>query len=193
MTTATLPGLPTGLGATVIQANAISLQTGDYTDLSWDEAQKRVRTLGKQFFLDFPSGVKDPNWRFYTRKDMASASASQSTIIGIRTRVVSVTQKALNTTTMVTGSFPASRTLVEVFAWHYCEVTLTNGSKYGDVILSKASVTVLQDPETSALLSPTNGYQAVYEAVDMLLKPVAASAPLWDPTYAIISGVNPNA
>jgi hypothetical protein len=188
-----LPGLPSGLGSTVIQANAILVPAGDYTLLDWNSAQRLVNETGRGFFPDMPNGnTPNPAWQFYTRTDMTGASAAQKTLVGINRRTLTGTRKALNTTTMTYGEFPGDRRRIDVYVWHSVEVTLTNGAKYADVSLSKAGATVFIDPETRQYIVPTNGYQTIHEAMAFLLKPVAAGAPLYDPAYAALAGLNPN-
>jgi hypothetical protein len=188
----TLPGLPSGLGATIIQANAILLPAGDYIQLDWGQVQRIVNAAGPSMFPEIPRGAQpNPSWVFYTRTDMSGATASQKTIVGVKNRVIASNRKALNTSTMVYGEFPTKRNRIDVYAYHAVEATLSNGAKYADVSLSLAGSTVFSDPETQQLVVPTNGYQAIHEAMAFLLKPVAAGAPVWDPAYAAIAGVLP--
>lgn len=192
-TSIVLPALPSGLGSTIIQANALSIPVGEYTQIDWYTAQRRVADMGKQYFPDFPMGKNpDTSWTFFTRTDMTGASAGQKTILGVQVRTIGANRSALNPTSMITANFPTTRKIVRVFMWHVVEFTLTNGAKYLDVQLSITGATVFVDPETGQLLTPTNGYQAVYEALSLLLKPVAAGAPLWDPAFASLAGLNPN-
>jgi hypothetical protein len=192
-TAMTLPGLPSGLGATIIQASTVLLPAGDYTPIDWYAAQRLVSEVGRQMFSEFPNGnTPNPSWQFYTRADMTGSNASQKTLVGIYRRSINGERKSLNASTMVYGSFPTIRKRISVSVWHTVEVTLTNGSKYWDVSISGAGATVFVDPETGQLILPTNGYQALHEALGLLLKPVAGSVPLWDPAYAGLAGINPN-
>lgn len=188
-----LPGLPSGLGTTIIQANALNIPAAEYTPLDWTSAQRRVNELGRGLFIDFPGGKNpDTSWLFFTRTDMTGSNASQKTLMGVRLRSVGGSRSALNVADMDYKPFPTIRKTIQVYLWHHVEVTLTNGSKYGDVQLSIAGATVMVDPETGQLIVPTSGYEAIYEALGMLLKPVAAGAPGWTPAYAGLAGLNPN-
>jgi hypothetical protein len=193
-TSCALPGLPTGLGATTIQASTILIPTNEYQSLTWASAQRKVKEIGSSYFNDFPTGKdEDPNWQFYTRADMGGSNATQKTIIGMQTRTVPGNRSALNTTTMVSSVFSTLKKIIVANVWHFAEITLTNGSKYWDVQLSAVKATILVDPETGAILVPTSAFQAVHEALGMVLKPVAGAVPVWDPAYAALGGLNPNA
>lgn len=191
--TATLPGLPSGLGATVIQSNALTIPAGEYTQIDWATAQKIANDNGRDLYVNMPNGkVADPNWRFYIRADMTGTTGSQKTLIAVQARTVPGKRGALNTTTMQTTEFKAQRRHLTIHAWHIAEVTLTNLAVYLDVVYSSVSHTVLLSPESGIYIAITNGYQSFYEACSLLFKPVAASAPVLDPLYAALAGLSPN-
>jgi hypothetical protein len=58
--------------------------------------------------------------------------------------------------------------------------------------LSLAGATILTNPEDGTMVTPTNGYQTLHEALGLLLQPVAGNVPNWNPAYAGAVGLNPN-
>lgn len=190
--TAVLSASPVTLGATVIQANAFNLPAGDYVIIDWKTAQRRVDQVGRAKFTGFPgSKTEDPNVFFLTRTDITGVNSSNKTIVAIWVTSQTQERAALNTSTMVNASFLAGRTIEKVCAWHFVEVTLTNGSKYSDVLLTQISVQLAVNPETNEFLAVTSEYQRVYECLAFLLKQNAGAAPTWEPFYTAASGTIP--
>jgi len=191
-TSATLSALPSSFGATVIQANALLLQTGDYSFVDWKFVQKRVDQQGRSRFRGFPGGkVEDPNVLFLMRNDLTGVNSAVRTIVALWSLGMNERQSALNTSTMDQLDFATMSTIIRVGAWHYVDVTLSSGAKYNRPVASFLEYQMLNDPETGQLLPETNGYQRLHEALAFVLKPVAAGAPLWDPFYASSSGIMP--
>lgn len=191
-TTIDYPGNPVDNGATVIQANALTLVAGDYDDYTWEAAQRWVSQIGKDYFDHFPTDkTPNPNWIFYIRSDMIGSQSGQKTLIGVELVTKKANRSALNTTTMVSASFPTQRILVRVLFWHVNVITLTNGTTFSDVSLSGVMQTVHRDPEGMSWLLETDSWQMLQEAAGFCWKPVAASAPSSDPLMKIISGEHP--
>jgi hypothetical protein len=192
---AVIPALPTSFGGTLIQANQLTLPAGtEYEQISYEAAKEALALLGGQdLFLEFPFGSKSEpvNTTFYSRKDIVSAAAPSSTIALVRRRTT-VGNRAPNSTTTNNSKTTVTKVDVLVKMWHIMEVTLTDGTKFVDGLLSVAGFTAIRDPETAAILIPTSGYLALLEACDFILKPVAAGAPTYDPFYAAVLGRNPN-
>jgi len=191
-TSATLLALPTTLGATLIQANAFNIPTGDYVIIDWKIAQRRVDQYGRAKFTGFPGGkVEDPNVMFLTRTDISGVTANNKTLVAIWVTGQTQDRSAMNTTTMTLAEFLAGRTIERVATWHFVEVTLTNGSKYSDVKYTQILTQALMDPENGAFIEITNEYQALYECLSFMLKQNAAGAPTWEPFHAACSGTIP--
>lgn len=191
--TAVYPALATSYGGTVIQANQVLLPAStEYERITWEAAQLRVKQLGgSQRFSRFPTSPKpDPRFNFYSRKDVVSAAAPSATLAAVILN--STFQKMPLQNTYDGDLVGVTKLYVEVLMWHVIEVTLTDTRKFNEVTLTTASFTALRDPETAAVLIATNAYQTLMEANGFLLKPVAAGAPLYDPFYASILGLNPN-
>jgi hypothetical protein len=193
MTTVATPGLPSDLGGTIIQANALNLPAGtEYDRVDSIDIVKRVRELGYKL-PDFPqNAANDPTWNFFQRIDMAAADTMSATIVGVHVRKQSLERFVKDPSTGRDLTYVARKLLVDVHTWHFATVTLTGGGVYPDALHSIAGATILIDPETSAIIVITNQYQFTYEALSLLLKPVAAGAPLWTPAYASLIGRNPN-
>jgi hypothetical protein len=186
------PALPSGLGATVIQANALTVPANEYKLIDWHAAQNWVSKHGRGLFQNFPGG-KDahPNWTFYLRSDLTGSTSSQKSLVGIQVTQKRFQRSALNTTYMSTDSFPAEAYEVKVNIWHYATITLTNGSSYPEVLWSGAGTTVPSDPETIDFLTLATTYELVYEALAFLFKQNAAAAPTYEPMMAAIAGLSP--
>lgn len=191
---AILPALPTNYGGSVIQANCLSLPAGtEYEQVSYEAAKEALSLLGQELFLEFPfSSKSEPaNTTFYSRKDIVSAAAPSSTIALVRRRT-SVGTRAPNSTTSNNSKTTVTKVDVLVKMWHIMEITLTDGTKIVEGLLSVAGFSSVRDPETAAILIPTSGYLALLEACGFILKPVAAGAPTYDPFYAAVLGRIPN-
>lgn len=195
--TAALPGLPSGLGATIIQASTLLLPASEYVPIDWNVAQRivdnsKLRANFSQFPGKLKNGQTNPDWAFYARSDMSGTSSPKKTLVGILARVIGGTKSVFNTTLNGPVVFPTKKVEYTVYVWHYVNVTLTSGSVYTDVQLSCVTATILYDPESGDILAPTSGYQAIHEALGLVIKPVAGTVPLFDPAYAGVSGQNPN-
>jgi hypothetical protein len=189
-TTSILPALPSGLGSTVVQANALILQANDYVPVSWSRAQQFVKDNGGgTVYAGFPVATKeDTTISFYMRGDLATAEAPKVTLAMVKSAANAMSKSPTGGTT----SIKSTRITVSISLWHWVDVTLTDGSKFSDVLRSDAGMTVLRDPETNAIMIPTNGYQQLHETTSFIMKPVAAGAPVYDPLYAAVVGLNPN-
>lgn len=191
---AVLPALPTSYGATIIQANALSLPAAtEYEQVTFEAARESLLLLGQDLFPEFPFSAKSApaNTTFYSRKDIVTAAAPSSTIASVRRRTSTGNRKP-NSTVSSNSYTTVTKVDVLVKMWHIVEVTLTDGTKIVDGLLSTAGFMALRDPETAAILIPTSGYLAQLEAQSLLLKAVAAGAPTYDPFYAGVLGRNPN-
>lgn len=192
--TAALLALPTSLGASIIQANAFNVPTGDYALIDWNTAQRRVDQIGRDMFYSFPGKSSvDPNIQFYSRTDVLGANAAAKTIVAIKVTNRKTVHSAIKTADMTRQSVDAGSLIERVDAWHYVMTTLTNLSTYTKPVWVGIGMEELTDPESSgiALLAITNSYQRLYEAMAFIIKQNAAGAPTFEPFQAAISGMTP--
>lgn len=190
--TALLLANPVTLGATIIQANAFNIPAGDYVMIDWKTAQRRVDQVGRDKFTGFPGGkTEDPNVMFLTRTDITGVNSSNKTIVAIWVTAQSRNANAMNTTSMSLQEFLQNHIIERVATWHFVEVTLTNGSKYGDVKYTQILSQALVNPEDQSMIAITSEYYCLYECLAFLLKQNAAGAPTWEPFYNAISGTLP--
>jgi len=190
--TGTLSALPTSFGATIIQANALLLQAGDYSFVDWRVMQKRIDNQGRSKFRGFPGGkTEDPNVVFMLRNDLSGVNTTTRTIVALWTLAKSFVQEALNTATMATASFAQATVINRVASWHYADILLSSGMTYNLPLNIVTEIEQPVNPETAQILAITNYYQAVYENLAFSLKQVAAGAPLFDPYYAAQAGLMP--
>ena len=190
--TGTLSALPSSYGATIIQANAVLLQAGDYSFVAWNVMQKRIDNQGRNKFRGFPGGkTEDANVVFLLRNDLTGVNTTTRTITAIWTLATNFLQSALNTALMTTSQFVQKTVINRVASWFYVDVVLTSGMAYNLPVAIVHEIQQIVNPETDQILAVTNFYQAVHENLAFSLKPVAAGAPLFDPYYAAQAGIMP--
>jgi hypothetical protein len=189
-TTAVLPAIATSYGGTIVQANSLVLPAAtEYEKIDWEAAQARAKQLGgAKRFWGFPDTPKrDIRYTWYSRKDIVSAAAPAATLVAVIVNTVNETIPLPDSISLLTTMIVA-----EVKAWHIQENTDSGGTKYTKVIPTGAMFSAMRDPDGAALIIATSAYQAFQETTSFLFKPVAAGAPLYDPFYAAVLGLNPN-
>lgn len=190
-TTITFPADAVNNGATEIQATVFALVAADYAPLSWGQAQNVMRAIPYKV-PNFPkTATEDPNWMFFVRKDLASASAPSRNLIGIS---VVDSRQALNAFSGALGtqiSIPLNCKVIMVYNWVVHIVTLSDGTSVQVVRPYVAGVPILVDPETGNLLDDADTYNALLETIGFMFTQVAASSPSRARLYALVSGINP--
>lgn len=192
MTTIAYPADPVVAGATEIQSTTFANVAADYTSLDWQGAQLLVARKVGQVFDYFPKSVTpDPNWRFYVRKDLTGAAAGQRNLIGIKvvskTKGVGVFSGAQGANLVV----PVTQIRVESYNWHLAVLTLTDNTSVPVVLCDFASYTLVQDPESEAILYGDGTHRSLDEAVGFLVVRTAANKPTNAPALNAITGLYP--
>jgi len=189
-TTYVVDALPTSWGATIIQANALSIPSGAYEAITHDKLKS---VLGGTItdYLGLPQQKAGPEWEFYARSNMTGVDVIHRTIVGFRRIKV---QKNKKSSVASSSDQPAVAKISHIFyqyTWHSSTLTLDVGPVLLDIYHGGHVIQVDQDPANGDLIVPTNAYQCVHEGLGFFLKPVAAGAPTWDRAYALVSGSNP--
>jgi hypothetical protein len=175
----------------VIQANSILIQVNDYQILDRTDLKRRLNGE-RHLFYNMPGDKDLDNWSFYTRADMTGPEASQKPILAVRHTPRVIQRQSINTDTKKPVTYEVKSWQTTFRLWHYVIATWSDGMSYGDISYSAAEGTMFINPEDRSLMLPTNGYQTPYEALALLMKPVAAGAPLLTPWQTSIGGGNPN-
>lgn len=190
-TTIAFPGDAVTNGATTIQATVFNAVAADYTPLSWSGAQNVMNQVPYKV-PDFPrSAQEDPTWAFYIRKDLASASAPNRNLIGVK---VTDSRQSINAYSGAQGAsiqVPISCKVLSVYNWASHTVTLSDGTAVKLIRPYVVTVPVYVDPETGNLLDAGGTYNATMEALGYLFLQVAANVPTRAPLYAAVSGIYP--
>lgn len=186
-----LPALPSSNGASIIQTSNFALSSV-YAEITYAAALARVKNMGQHLFSGFPGKDPGPSYHWYERSNMSSGSENLATIVATRSSAVNRVVPPLNTVaSTVSRNVTLKSFIVEVLHWTPVRVTMTDGQIYHDVEYHSASATAYIDPETQIYAMPTNGYQALYEAVGFMLKPVAGTTPDYSNLYKAANGRNP--
>jgi hypothetical protein len=192
--TLVLPGLPSSNGSTIIQTSNFANIGAHWSQISWEDAFRRVDALGREKFPFFPLSKPPVQqiWVFLERNNMPSGSENIATLIAARVYTRLDTLVPQNRVAGVTPSNLKSETrLADVTEYAVQRLTQADGQIYHNIDVGGAKGMVTMDPDTSTLIAPTSGYQASYEAMSMLYQAVAASVPSVTPLMKLVNGRHP--
>jgi hypothetical protein len=185
-TTANLLGLPSTLGATIVQSTTLQIQSAAFDDMSWEAAKSFVSKRGYDYFIDTPLRSEKPlsTWAFYMRNNMATVNANWSTLVGIYTSTQKVVRGAGD-------KFSPTRTRVKAYVWDAIEINCEADGTYVEVVVNDCGTTILSDPKASGMLIPVSYHQSMQQAQAFVWKVVAANVPLFDPALLAQGGLYP--
>lgn len=184
-------GLPTTLGSTVVQANALISEVNSFVSKSAIEVHQIVDPVRGKYF-SFPGAKEYPLWQFYIREDLAGSDAIFRTIAAIKVTKVKEVNVLSDATSLRRYNRDEFSYIVEVRVWDHISGTGTNGEVTNKIAFHSVTDTMFEDPELRILAVPANAYQGIHQCLSFLLKPVAAGAPLWTPMQTAIGRGNPN-
>jgi hypothetical protein len=189
--TATVPGLPTTNGASLIQASTFAL-SAIADKVEHGDALDYIGRSGSSSFRGFPSTISKKNRemnRFYTRNNMTNGKENLSTLFWVKTLNL-VTP--LVPTNVVAGvqrvNLALKSTAVEVRAFHIISWQTSDGQQYSYTKRAGVEDEVFTNPETGEFMLPTSAYQCLYECVAFFFKPVAGTTPTNSGLFTLIGG-----
>jgi hypothetical protein len=190
-TTISFPSDPVTNGATEIQTTNFALVAADYSLISWGSAQQYINGKGQRIQYFPKTGVEDPNWTFYIRKDMSGSNASLRNLIGVHVVKENSQINAFSGALAKQVAIPIQTQRIEVYNWHPATITLTDGTVVTRIMCAFASYYVVVDPESGGLLFGDGSHRVLTEAIGFMLTPVAANKPVNTPALNALSGINP--
>lgn len=191
-TTISHPSDPITNGASEIQGTVFAIVSADYTNIDPASARQYVQRKSLQKFAYFPTGKDiDPSWKFYIRKDMTGSSAGQRNLIGIRVVTQTVGIEAFSNDVGRMINVPVTVHRVESYNWVVALLTLTSTVIVPVWVLYHASYSLIEDPESGALLYGDGSHRSLMEAMGFLLTQVAANKPTNAPALNAVTGISP--